>query len=326
MHRRLPLPFAFLLLALAAVAVLGASLATGSLALSPAEVAGALWSDTPSLARDVVRELRLPRALTAFAVGGLLALAGAVLQVLLRNPLADPYVLGVSGGASVAALLAIMLGLPAAGVDGLAALGALAACLLVFALAQGPGGWTPTRLLLTGVVVAAGAGSVVSLLLALGDESELRGMVFWLLGDLSRSGRWAGLLALLAAATAAGLAIGRHLNVLARGAVQAASVGMEVGRMRGALFVGSSVLTGAAVSTAGSIGFVGLVTPHLVRLALGSDHRVVLPASAVAGGVLLMTADLAARTLIAPRQLPVGALTALVGVPLFLLLMRRQRS
>ena len=325
MHHRLPLFVAFPLLALAAIVVLGASLGSGSLALSPADVAAAFWSDTPSLARDVVRELRLPRALTAFAVGGLLALSGAVLQVLLRNPLADPYVLGVSGGASVAALLALMLGLPAAGVDGMAALGALAACLLVFALAQGPGGWTPARLLLTGVVVAAGAGSVVSLLLALGDENQLSGRVFWLLGDLSRSGRWAWLLSLLAAATAVGLALGRHLNVLARGPVQAASVGMEVARLQALLFVGSAVLTGAAVSAAGSIGFVGLVTPHLVRLALGSDHRVVLPASALAGGVLLMAADLAARTLIAPRQLPVGALTALVGVPLFLLLMYRQR-
>jgi iron complex transport system permease protein len=326
MHRRLPLSLAFPLLALAALAVLAVSLGSGSVALSPVDIVSALWSDTPSLARDVVRELRLPRALTAFGVGGLLALSGAMLQVLLRNPLADPYVLGVSGGASVAALMAIMIGLPAAAVDGLAALGALLACLLVFALAQGPAGWTPTRLLLTGVVVAAGAGSVVSLLLALGDESQLRGMVFWLLGDLSRSGRWASLLSLLAVGTATGLVLGRHLNVLARGPLLAGSVGMDVRRMQGLLFIASSVFTGTAVSSAGSIGFVGLVTPHLVRLALGSDHRIVLPASALAGGVLLMTADLAARTLIAPRQLPVGALTALVGVPLFLLLMNRQRS
>jgi iron complex transport system permease protein len=248
-----------------------------------------------------------------------------ILQVLLRNPLADPYVLGVSGGASVAALVAIMLGLPAAGVDGLAALGALAACLLVYALAQGPGGWTPTRLLLTGVIVAAGAGSVVSLLLALGDETRLRGMVFWLLGDLSRSDRWPWLMTLLAAGAAAGVLLGRQLNVLARGALQAASVGMNVRRLQILLFVVSSALTGSAVSAAGSIGFVGLVTPHVVRLALGSDNRVVLPASALLGGVLLMAADLGARVLIAPRQLPVGALTALVGVPLFLALMYRQR-
>jgi len=326
MHRRLPLSVAIALLLLAAAALFGLSLSSGSVPLPPAEVAAALWSDAPTLARDVVMELRLPRALSAFAVGGLLALAGAILQVLLRNPLADPYVLGVSGGAAVAALVAIMLGLPAAGVDGLAALGALAACLLVFALAQGTGGWTPTRLLLTGVVVAAGAGSVVSLLLALGDETQLRGMVFWLLGDLSRSERWRWLLALVTAGAVAGIALGRHLNVLARGALQAATVGLDVRRLQALLFVGSSVLTGSAVSAAGSIGFVGLVTPHLVRLTLGSDNRVVLPVSALLGGVLLMAADLAARTLIAPRQLPVGALTALVGVPLFLLLMIRQRS
>jgi iron complex transport system permease protein len=326
MHRRLPLSLATLLLAAVAVALLGLSLSSGSVPLSLRDVATAIWSDAPTLARDVVLELRLPRALSAFAVGGLLALSGAILQVLLRNPLADPYVLGVSGGASVAALVAIMLGLPAAGVDGLAALGALAACLLVYALAQGPGGWTPTRLLLTGVVVAAGAGSVVSLLLALGDETRLRGMVFWLLGDLSRSERWPWLMFLLAAGAAAGVVLGRQLNVLARGALQAASVGMDVRRLQILLFVGSSILTGSAVSAAGSIGFVGLVTPHLVRLALGSDNRVVLPASALLGGVLLMAADLAARVLIAPRQLPVGALTALVGVPLFLALMYRQRS
>jgi iron complex transport system permease protein len=325
MHRRPALSVAFALLALAVLGLFALSLASGSLPLTLAEVWAALTSDAPSVARDVVLELRLPRALAAFAVGGLLALAGAMLQVLLRNPLADPYVLGVSGGASVAALVAIMLGLPAAGVDGLAALGALGACLLVFALAQGPGGWTPTRLLLTGIVVAAGAGSVVSLLLALGDETRLRGMVFWLLGDLSGTRRWAWLLGLLAVATVAGVVLGRHLNVLARGAAQAATVGMDVHRLQAVLFVGSSVLTGCAVSAAGSIGFVGLVTPHMARLALGSDNRVVLPAAALLGGTLLMAADLAARVLIAPRQLPVGALTALVGVPLFLLLMYRQR-
>jgi iron complex transport system permease protein len=325
MHLRPALSIVFALLALTVLALLALSLASGSLPLTPSEVVSALTSDAPSFARDVVLELRLPRALAAFAVGGLLALAGAMLQVLLRNPLADPYVLGVSGGASVAALVAIMLGLPAAGVDGLAALGALGACLLVFALAQGPGGWTPTRLLLTGIVVAAGAGSVVSLLLALGDDARLRGMVFWLLGDLSGTRRWPWLLGLLAVATVAGVVLGRHLNVLARGAAQAASVGMDVRRLQVVLFVASSVLTGCAVSAAGSIGFVGLVTPHIARLALGSDNRVVLPAAALLGGALLMAADLAARVLIAPRQLPVGALTALVGVPLFLLLMYRQR-
>lgn len=326
MHRRLPLPAALLLLIVAVAALLAASLASGSLPLTLSEVVAALAPGNESIARDVLLELRLPRALTALAVGGLLAISGAMLQVLLRNPLADPYVLGISGGASVAALLAIMTGLPAAGVDGAAAAGAFGTCLLVFALAQGTGGWTPTRLLLTGIVVAAGAGSVVSLLLALSDDTRLRGMVFWLLGDLSRAGRWPWLLLVLILATAASVALGRHLNVLARGTTQAASVGLPVRRFQVLLFVLSSVLTGLAVSTAGAIGFVGLVTPHLARLALGSDNRAVLPAAALLGGVLLMAADLAARVLIAPRQLPVGALTALVGVPLFLLLMSRPRS
>jgi iron complex transport system permease protein len=325
MNRRLSLTAALLLLLAVATAVLALSLASGSLPLTVREIVQSFGAGQSSIARDVVLELRLPRALSAFAVGGLLALAGAMLQVLLRNPLADPYVLGVSGGASVLALLAIMAGLPAAGVDGAAALGAFGACLLVFGLAQGPGGWTPTRLLLTGVVVAAGAGSIVSLLLALSDDTALRGMVFWLLGDLSRTGRWEWLLSLLLVATITGALLGRHLNVLARGVTQAASVGMNVRGFQMLLFMLSSLLTGVAVSAAGSIGFVGLVTPHIARLALGTDNRMVLPAAALLGGILLMSADLASRMLLAPRQLPVGALTALVGVPLFLLLMSRQR-
>jgi len=325
MNRRLSLTTALLLLFAVASAIFALSLASGSLPLTIGEIVQSFDAQQPSIARDVVLELRLPRALSAFAVGGLLALAGAMLQVLLRNPLADPYVLGVSGGASVLALLAIMAGLPAAGVDGAAALGAFGACLLVFALAQGPGGWTPTRLLLTGVVVAAGTGSIVSLLLALSDDTALRGMVFWLLGDLSRTERWEWLVSLLLVATVTGALLGRHLNVLARGVTQAASVGMNVRRFQILLFMLSSLLTGVAVSAAGSIGFVGLVTPHIARLALGTDNRVVLPAAALLGGIMLMSADLASRMLLAPRQLPVGALTALVGVPLFLLLMSRQR-
>jgi iron complex transport system permease protein len=323
---RLPLIPVFVALSLAVVLLLALSLMLGSARVSPGEVWHALASVESSLARDVVIDLRLPRALTAFSVGGLLALAGALLQVLLRNPLADPYVLGVSGGASVTALLALMLGLPSLLVDGAAGAGALAACLLVFALASGPGGWTPTRLLLTGVVVAAGAGSVVSLLLAMSDDTSLRGMVFWLLGDLTRSERWGWLLTVLGSATVVCVALGRPLNVLARGETLAATVGLHVGQLRVVVFVLSSVLTGCAVSTAGSIGFVGLVTPHLVRLALGNDQRVVLAGSALLGGLLLMAADLASRLVLAPRQLPVGALTAVVGVPIFLLLLSRHRG
>lgn len=325
MHRP-STPLVLIVLVVIACALLLASLALGSAELTLQQVLGSLRPGSgDSLARDVVLELRLPRAMAALGVGALLALSGAILQVLLRNPLADPYVLGVSGGASVAALIGIMLGMSGAGVDSMAAAGAFAAGLLVFAIAQGPGGWTPARLLLTGVVVAAGAGSVVSLLLSLSEDTRLRGMLFWLLGDLSRTQRWPWLLGLACLSTLVAVLLGRHLNVLAHGETQARSVGMHVRRFQTGLFVLTAVMTGAAVSAAGSIGFVGLVTPHLVRMITGTDNRIVLPASALLGGILLMAADLAARTLVAPRQLPVGALTALVGVPVFLFLMSRQQ-
>lgn len=316
----------YILLALTALAAFAVSLLSGSVALPPAEVWESLTARGEPLARMLVLDLRLPRTLTAFAAGGVLAMAGVLMQVLLRNPLADPFVMGVSGGAAVAALGAMLLGLSGLGVDAAAAAGALAATLLVFALAHVEGGWTPTRLLLTGIVLAAGASALVSMLLALGDETRLRGMLFWLMGDLSLNARPWSLLGLLAIALACALPVARQLNVLARGDLQARVLGAPVQALRIGIFVTSAVLTAGAVTTAGTIGFVGLVTPHLVRLMLGSDHRLVLPAAAILGGTLVMVADWCARVLFAPRQLPVGAVTALIGVPLFLLLMRRQTA
>ena len=310
-------------LALAALLALLASLSIGSAGPGVLGLWHGILDGTDPLARSLVLELRLPRALTAFGAGALLALAGVCMQVLLRNPLADPYVLGVSGGASVAALAAMLLGGGTLIVQGAAFSGALGATLLVFALAQGPGGWTPTRLLLTGIVVAAGTGALVSLLLAAGDPTLLRSMVFWLMGDLSWAGSPVGLLVTVALAVPLGLFAARPLNVLARGDVQAQLLGVAVNPLRAALFVVASILTAATVTSVGAIGFVGLVTPHLIRLLIGSDHRRMIPAAALAGGTLVMVADLVARTVLAPRQLPVGALTAIVGVPLFLLLMRR---
>jgi iron complex transport system permease protein len=311
------------LLAAAALLALLASVSIGSAGPGPAALWRGLMTGSDPLAEALVVSLRLPRALTAFGAGALLALAGVCMQVLLRNPLADPYVLGLSGGAAVAALGAMLLGVAAFGVQVAAFLGALGATLTVFALAQGPGGWTPTRLLLTGIVVAAGTGALVTLLLAAGDPTVLRGMVFWLMGDLAWAGSPLALLVLTALAVPAGIVAARPLNVLARGDVQARLLGVPVTPLRGGLFAVASLLTAATVTSVGAIGFVGLVTPHLVRLALGSDHRRVVPAAALAGGTLVVIADLIARTLLAPRQLPVGALTALVGVPLFLVLMRR---
>ncbi|MET0656677.1 MAG: iron ABC transporter permease [Steroidobacteraceae bacterium] len=310
-------------LGLAAAVVLVASVTIGSVTISW----DALWTGLltrDSLAGALIYELRLPRALTAFAAGGVLALAGVLMQVLLRNPLADPFVMGVSGGAAVGALTGILIGLSGIVVDAAAMIGALASTLLVFSLARDREQWGSQRLLLTGVVIASGAGAIVSMLLAIGEESRLRGMLFWLMGDLSLSTSPVRLLFTLGVALLVVLPFARDLNVLAHGDVHAQVLGIPVRRLRVGIFVASSMLTGAAVSTAGTIGFVGLLTPHLVRLILGADHRRVLPAAALLGGTLVMLADLIARSAFAPRQLPVGAVTAVVGVPLFLALMRRR--
>jgi iron complex transport system permease protein len=300
------------------------ALTFGSADISPVEVWRAIFGDVvPDNARSIVLDLRLPRALTAFGVGGLLAVAGVLMQVLLRNPLAEPYILGSSGGAAVAALLAMLFGLGAMLVDLAAFAGAMLATLLVFSIAQGTGNWTPARLLLTGVVLASGFSAATTLLLALSPDQNLRGMMFWLVGDLSFSYSPARSLWLLAAITAAGLVAARHLNVLARGDLQAAIVGLPVAGFRLIIFAVTALATAISVTTVGVIGFIGLVIPHLIRIVAGSDHRIVLPASALAGGTLLIVADTLARSVLAPRQLPVGALTATIGVPLFLILMSR---
>ena len=313
------------LIVLTGIALLIA-LASGSADISFAEMIRALRGSASEQTQSLVMDLRLPRALTAFAVGGLLAVAGVLMQVLLRNPLAEPYILGSSGGAAVAALLAIMLGLGSIVVDLAAFGGAMAATLLVFSIAHGTGSWTPARLLLTGVVLAAGFSAATTLLLALSPDQNLRGMLFWLMGDLSFAYEPARSLWLLAALTGTATLAARHLNVLARGELQAAIVGVPVTGFRYLVFGAAALATAISVTTVGVIGFIGLVVPHLVRIIAGSDHRVVVPASALAGGILLVIADTLARTIMAPRQLPVGALTAAIGVPLFLILMSKNRD
>lgn len=313
----------FTVLLASVLAAFAMALVLGSADLSPSQALGALLGQGPTEQQALIRDLRLPRALTAFAVGGLLALAGVLMQVLLRNPLAEPYILGTSGGAAVAALSAILLGLSSFAVDMAAFGGAMAATLIVFTVAHGTGAWTPTRLLLTGVVLAAGFSAVTTLLLALSPDQNLRGMLFWLMGDLSFAYEPARCLWLLFALTIAGALAAPNLDVLARGETQAAIVGLPVAGFRYSVFVAASIATAIAVTTVGVIGFIGLVIPHLVRLVAGSNHRIVVPASVLAGGALLVVADTLARTLLAPRQLPVGALTAAIGVPLFLLLMHR---
>ena len=315
----------FILAALAGLALLSLALAlmVGSINIPLSEVFSTLFGAQDNLSTEVVRSLRLPRALAGFACGGLLALAGALLQVLLRNPLADPYVLGISGGAGVGALLAILFGLGVAGINGASFLGALAAMLVVFGLAHGDGSWTQTRLLLTGVIVASGCGAMVALMLSVAPDHKLRGMLFWLMGDLSQANDPMLALGVLLAVLLITLPFSRELNLLTRGADMAQTLGVQVGRLRRGVYVVASLATAAAVTQAGSIGFIGLIVPHLVRLAVGNDQRLLLPASVLAGGSLLVIADTLARTMIAPQQLPVGVLTALIGVPVFLFLLTR---
>jgi iron complex transport system permease protein len=310
------------LLGLLAVAVFVVALLTGSSGISLSRALAALAGGGDEATRNVLLAVRLPRVLAAFGVGSLLALSGVLLQALFRNPLADPYVLGVSGGAAVGALLAMIAGAAVLMVQSAAVLGALAAVAVVYLLARGGG--TP-RLLLTGVVLASACGALVSVLLALADTSRVRGMFFWLAGDLEWAvNPWLSACAALLAVILA-VIIARPLNVLAAGELRARTVGLALEAWRTLLFVACATLTALAVVSAGTVGFVGLITPHAVRMVFRtSDHRIVAPAAALAGGLLLAAADLVARTVAAPRQLPVGAITALVGAPLFVMLLRER--
>ncbi|MDE2221354.1 MAG: iron ABC transporter permease, partial [Gammaproteobacteria bacterium] len=290
--------------------------------LAPGRALAALGGGGDELAGTIVRTIRLPRSISAFAVGSLLGLAGVLLQALFRNPLADPFVLGVSGGASVGALAGMLAGLSLGGLEWTATGGALGIGLLVLWMG---GAGEPGRLLLSGVVLASACGAVISVLLAIADNGQLRGMVFWLAGDLGWAQHPWFDLAAAGAALLAACAGGRALNVLAAGELRSAVLGLDARLTRPCVFLVAAALTSLAVLAAGPVGFVGLVAPHLVRLALRtSDHRLVAPGAALTGGALLCLADIASRTLAAPRQLPVGAITALIGAPVFLLLLRRR--
>lgn len=297
------------------------SLAVGSSGLGlPALFA---TGESATIARDVVLALRLPRTLAAFAVGGLLALAGCLQQVLLRNPLADPYILGTSGGASVGALLAMLLGGSVLLVNLAAGAGALATILIVFWLAGSDHSATQARLLLTGVALAAFCGALSSLLLSIAPDGLLRGMVFWLLGDLSGAG-WQLALIGLAVFLVLGFLLAPALNILGIGLQHSHSLGLNVHTLRWVVYVLAALACALAVTTAGMIGFVGLIVPHALRLLLGQDLRLLLPASVLGGGLVLLLADVLARTLLAPQQLPVGVVMGLLGVPVFLWLLQQK--
>lgn len=312
-------------LALICLCAMAVSLSVGSVDLSLLQVLSGLLDPAASSA-TVVRELRLPRTLAAFACGALLALAGALMQVLLRNPLADPYILGVSGGAGIGALLAIFFGFGIAALNGFAFVGALLAILIVFGLAHGDGSWTQTRLLLTGIMVSAGCSALITLLLAAAPEERLRGMLFWLMGDFSQGVNPVFALIGVLVIGVLVLPLSRDLNALARGQDTAKALGVSVRSIRMAIYLLASLATAISVTTAGSVGFVGLVMPHLTRIFVGNDQRILLPTAMMAGGVFLVLTDTLARVLMAPQQLPVGVVTALIGVPVFLYLLNRTRQ
>lgn len=302
---------------------IGFAVLNGSVQLTASEVWQALLGNGSEVHRQIVQELRAPRVFAGFACGGLLAIAGTLLQVLLRNPLADPYILGISGGASVAALCALSLGLPAVGANLGALLGAVLAIFLISGVAL-RGGWNTDRVLLAGVVLSAGFSAIVSLFLIIAPAAQLHGMLFWLMGDLSRVISAAPVLMVFIIVAGLAMLLGHMLDVLSLGEIKAASLGLNAKAAQYIVFILAAVATTAVVVTAGPIGFVGLLMPHVIRLLGVTQYRPLIILSAIAGGGFLVWADLLARSAVAPLQLPVGAVTALLGVPLlFCLLVRR---
>ncbi len=308
---------------------------TGSIRVPLDEIPDALRqlaSGQPDSLSASLLELRASRALVAFVTGGALALAGLMMQALLRNPLADPYVLGVSSGASVGALLALLLMASTLMVDAAALAGAIGVAMLLYLLARrdlrsgqaAEGG--ASMLLLTGVIVSALCSSIVTLMLSIAPEGRLRSMIFWLIGDLAGAPLRLLPWLVLAGCLVYAMRNARAMNMVALHAENAVTLGVRVGVLRKGLFFVSALLTASAVTSAGSIGFVGLIVPHACRFAFGPDHRVLIPAVVLAGGAFLVLCDTLARTIIAPQQLPVGAITAMIGAPVFLYQLHRLRK
>ncbi len=314
-------------------AILLFSLKTGQIPVTWAELRRILFHGAgggEGTADVIVLGLRLPRALLGAAVGASLAASGTVFQAILRNPLADPYLLGLSGGAALGAAVVILGGfgghillLPAA-----AFLGALLALLAVTHIAATTGSPGPTTLILAGVMVSAFCSSLVMLLNSISSSSRVHGALLWMMGSLASPPP--GMLPLVLAATLAGLIFlslsGHHLNVLSLGEDAARQIGVEIGTVRTRFLVVASLLTGVSVAVSGLIGFIGLVVPHALRSLVGADHRLLVPASALAGAAALVLADSGARTLLPPAEIPVGVITALFGAPFFLLLLRRREG
>ncbi len=326
-HRRPAVLWAGTAIALTILIV--ASLALGAVPIAPTRVLQALIGSGDPLAITIVRDLRLPRVALAILVGCALGSAGAALQGTLRNPLAEPYLLGVSGGAAVGAVVAITLGVTAAGIVPLAAfVGAVAAVSLVLGLARAAGAARdPRTLLMAGVVIGAFANASIMILLADVSPEKVRGAVWWMAGAVSDASwpRVVSLLVYVLIGMTVLLVRGRVLDVLSMGEDSAASLGVDVGRATREVFLVSALLAAASVAAAGLVGFVGLVVPNIARAFGVIRHRTLILTSALAGAALVLLADLIARTVRAPLELPLGAITALIGVPVFLTRLRRLR-
>lgn len=283
-----------------------------------------------SIRADVIWEMRLPRALSAVVVGAGLAIVGAIMQTLTRNPMADPYLLGISSGASLGAVLVIVAGFGSGlvGVSVGAFTGALVAFVLVLVIGQRFGVLTPVRMILAGIAIGQLCGAVTTfVILWVADPHATQDVQFWLSGSMAAS-RWSPLrLAAVVLVVALLLCMwhARALNAFAFGADAAASLGVDVNRVRWILLVASALLTGVLVAVSGAIGFVGLLLPHAVRFLVGPDHRLVLPLSTLLGGVFLLWVDTVARTVFEPRELPVGVVTAIIGVPAFIWILRKRQ-
>lgn len=289
-----------------------------------ADVTGRV-ADVPQEQRTIITEIRLPRVLMAIVVGAALAVAGAAYQALLRNPLADPGILGISSGAALGAITATVFAESLPVSRPLAAfIGAVTTIAVVYALGQGRHGSGTERLILAGVIINALLSSIVIFLVTSASGVRQRSVLSWLIGDLSGEPR---LLPLIALFVVIGIAVvyvnARSLNLLMIGEENASALGVETRRVKIVVYLAASLLTGAAVAVSGAIGFVGLIVPHAVRLVSGSDNRLVVPASALAGGAFLMLADTLARTVVTPRELNIGVITSLVGAPIFVYLLRR---
>ncbi len=329
-----PRRVAVVLLAMLGVLLAAAfvGLVAGPSALAPGDVVAVLCgADPTSAAADIVLRIRLPRVVLAVLVGASLAVSGVLFQALLRNPLADPFVLGISGGAALGAILVLSLGgavgLGYAAVPPAAFAGSVCATLLLYAVAGIRGRVSATHLLLTGVVFNAFASAAIVFLASISGLMEGAGIFLWLIGSLAASrADVAGWVAVfLAVGLACAVPLARSLNLMTLGEESAQQLGVDIERQKRILLLATSLMVGAAVSVAGLIGFVGLIIPHLLRLLLGPDHRLLVPAAALGGAAFLVVCDAVARSLLGGRELPVGAITALAGGPLFLYLLRRHQ-